>query len=54
MSKKTGTIHCYMKKGWTGYVTGYKKYTANWDETFGKKEIGCKKCDKITCICGKK
>lgn len=47
------TIHCYMKKGWAGYVKGYKNYIANWDETFGKKEIGCPDCDRITCICNR-
>lgn len=45
-----------MKKGWTGYVRGYKNYLSNWDQTFGKnseEKLGCKKCDKIVCECKK-
>lgn len=31
----------------------FNKYRKGWERVFGKREIGCEKCGKITCICHK-
>jgi hypothetical protein len=30
------------------------KYREGYDHMFGKREIGCKECDKMVCICKNK
>lgn len=51
--KEKRIISQYMRKGWVAYVRGYKTYTENYEDTFGDRDhkLGCKVCNRITCIC---